>query len=600
MISTTTSRVVTSFPLPDSAGASTCFRPPARLALLLRSRAWAFVLLVVAACRGQAPNEDNLSRPLIVGHHGMVTSLNPLSSMAGIRILMKGGNAMDAAIAAALATTVVDPKDSTIGGQGFAMVYVAGERAVRALNFYGTAPAAATIEALSGKTYTTGYLSTPVPSNLAGYWELHRRYGTLPWAELLAPAIELARDGFVVTEDFTGVLALLKDRLDYPSSRRVFFPDGKMPQTGEVFRQPDLARTLQAVADQGADVFYRGEIARRIGSFYREHGGLLTYEDLAGYHPKWVEPISTTYRGYAIFTQPPNSSGIALLLQMNLLEGFDLRALGHNSPRYLHLIGEVQRIAIADRNRFVADPEFVSVPIERLVSKDYARERRKLISLDRTMDPVPPPAGVGEPDKEDTTHLCVVDEAGNMVSLTQTLGAWYGSGVVAADTGVLFSNQMRHLHTDPQSPSRLGPGRRPRSNQSPVIVLKDGKPYLAIGTPGNDGIWQRMAQVLVNIFDFDMDVQRAVAAPRMIYGGFEETGTEIPPVFAIEDRIEPATREALKNYGYQLKLIPSDEGSVNGIMRDSSGFLLGGADPRRWGLEGSWAGRAESVYAVGW
>jgi len=558
------------------------------------------VLLAAASCCGQVPDEDNLSRPLIVGHHGMVTSLNPLSSMAGVRILMKGGNAMDAAIAAAVATTVVDPKDSTIGGQGFAMLYLAKEKAVRALNFYGTAPAAATPEALRGKNYTTGYLATPVPSNLKGYWELHRRYGVLPWADVLAPGIELARDGFVLTEDFTGALAVLKDRLNYDSSQRVFFPGGRMPQPGEIFRQPDLARTLQEVADQGADVFYRGEIARKIAAFYREHGGILTYEDLAAYQPKWVEPISTTYRGYTIFTQPPNSSGLALLLQMNLLEGFDLPALGHNSPRYLHLIGEVQRVAIADRNRFVADPEFVSVPIQRLISKDYARERRKLISLDGTMGPVPPPEGAGRPDKEDTTHLCVVDDAGNMVSLTQTLGAWYGSGVVAADTGVLFSNQMRHLHIDGKSPSQVGPGRRPRSNQSPLIVLKDGRPYLAIGTPGNDGIWQRMAQVLVNIFDFGMDVQRAVAAPRMIYGGFEETGTEIPPVFEIEDRIDSSTREALGRFGYKLRVIPSDEGSVNGIMRDSSGFLLGGADPRRWGLEGSWAGRAESVYAIGW
>ena len=212
---------------------------------------------------------------------------------------------------------------------------------------------------------------------------------------------------------------------------------------------------------------------------------------------------------------------------------------------------------------------------------------------------MPAPSTPG--DKANTTHLTVVDGEGNMVSLTQTLGSWYGSGVVAADTGVLFSNQMRHLHTEPESPSKVGPGRRPRSNQCPTIVLKDGEPVLAIGTPGSDGIWQRLAQVLVNVIDFGMDVQEAVSAPRMIYGGFQETGTEVPPTFEIEDRVSEAARVALAGKGYTLEVIPSDEGSVNGIRRDpATGFLFGGADPRRLGREGAWWGPTSSVYAVGW
>ncbi len=547
-------------------------------------------------------NESALARPLITGRHGMVTSLHPLSSIAGVQILLKGGNAFDAAVATAFATTVVDPKDSTIGGQGFAMLYVAKERQVKALNFYGTAPQAATIEALKGKDYRSGYLSTPVPSNLKGYEALHKAYGSLPWRDVVQPAIDLAENGFVVTEEFSELVKLQQNNLNYPSTRRVFFPGGRIPQPGEIFKQPDLARTLRRIAEDGADVFYRGDIARSIAKFYKDNSGLLTYDDLAGYQTKWVEPISTTYHGYTVFTQPPNSSGIALLMQLNLLETFDLPALKLNSADYLHVIGEVQRLAIADRNRYVADPEFTSVPISRLLSKEYANERRKLIALDRTMPSVPPPAGpTPPPDKANTTHLCVVDAAGNMVSLTQTLGSWFGSCVVAADTGVLFSNQMRHLHTDPASPSKVGPGRRPRSNQSPLIVLKDGQPFMAIGTPGNDGIWQRMAQVLVNIFDFGLDVQRAVSEPRMIYGGFQETGTEIPPVFSVEDRLPEATLAGLRAKGYTLKPIPSDEGCVNGIVRDAAtGFLYGGADPRRWGTEGSWAGPAASVYAIGW
>jgi gamma-glutamyltranspeptidase/glutathione hydrolase len=546
-------------------------------------------------------DDDALARPLITGRHGMVTSLNPLASMAGIQILLKGGNAFDAAVATAFAVGVVDPKDSTLGGQGFAMIYAVKDQRVRALNFYGKAPAGATIAALKDRPYLTGYLSTPVPGDLKGYEALHRAYGKLPWHDVVQPAIDLAQNGFVLTADFTGALGVLEANLNYPTSRRVFFPEGRLPRVGEIFRQPALARTLTRIADEGADVFYRGELAHHIADFYRSHGGILTYDDLASYQAKWVEPLSTTYRGYTVYTPPPNSSGIAVLMQLNLLEGYDLKKFVPNSADYLHLIGEVQRLAISDRNRYVADPDFVAVPMQRLLSKEYAAERRKLIALDRTMATVSAPVETGPPDHQNTTHLTVVDAEGNMVSLTQTLGSWFGSGVVAADTGVLFSNQLRHLHTDPASPSRLGPGRQPRSNQSPLIVLKAGVPVMALGTPGNDGIWQRLPQVLVNIIDFGMDIQHAVAAPRMIYGGYQETGTAIPPIFAIEDRIPAATRDALKGRGYTLKLIPSDEGSLNGVMRDpATGFLQSGSDPRRWGIEGDWFGDAASVYGIGW
>lgn len=566
----------------------------------------------VVAPASPAPRDEQ-ERPAVTGRVGVVTSLHPLSSMAGMRLLLQGGNAFDAAVATAIATTVVDPKNSTIGGQGFATVYVAKEKAVRALNFFGEAPRAATIERLAGKPYKTGYLSTPVPSNLKGYAELHRRYGQRPWAEVVQPAIELAEHGFLLTEEFVGVLGAHARELEkYPSSRRVFFPEGRMPRVGELFRQPDLARTLKRVAAEGADVFYRGEIARDIAAFYAANGGILAYEDLAGYQPRWVEPISIDYRGYTVYTQPPNSSGVAVLMQLRLLEGFDLKSLGHNTGAYLHLIGEVQRLAIADRNRYVADPEFMTVPLERLLSREYAATRRQLIRPDSTMKVVPSPYGRTAPeasptgsgaavDKQNTTHLTVVDAAGNMVALTQTLGSWYGSRVVAGNTGVLFSNQLRHLHTEPDSPSKLGPGRRPRSNQSPLIVLRDGQPWLALGTPGSDGIWQRLAQVLVNIIDFDMDVQSAVGAPRMIYGGFQERGTDVPARFDIEDRVSPDAIATLRRLGYELKVIPSDEGSVNGVIRNlQNGHLSGGADPRRLGTEEGWWGPISSVYAIGW
>jgi gamma-glutamyltranspeptidase/glutathione hydrolase len=274
--------------------------------------------------------------------------------------------------------------------------------------------------------------------------------------------------------------------------------------------------------------------------------------------------------------------------QLNMLEAYDLKALGHNSPEYLHLIGEVVRLAIADRNRYLGDPDFVKVPVEKLLSKPYAAERRKLIHLDSTI-PVATAGDVDAQGDKHTTHLSVVDGDDNMVALTQTLGDLFGSGVITADTGVLFSDEMRHLHLDPNDPSRLEPGKRSRSNQSPLIVLKDGKPFMTIGTPGSNGIWQRIVQVIVNIVDFGMDVQTAITAPRMIYGGRAETGTDFKPIFKVEDRIPLGTLNVLRAKGYEVISVKDDDGRVNGIVIDpATGFRLGGADPREMG------------YALGW
>ncbi|HEY3383487.1 MAG TPA: gamma-glutamyltransferase, partial [Vicinamibacterales bacterium] len=266
-------------------------------------------------------------------------------------------------------------------------------------------------------------------------------------------------------------------------------------------------------------------------------------------------------------------------------------SMGHNTPEYLHLVGEVIRLAAADRNRYVGDPDFVTVPVDRLLSKEYAAERRGLIDLNKTI-PVVRSGDLplaGQKKRENTTHLTVVDAEGNMVSLTQTLGAWFGSGIVAEGTGVLFSNQMRHLHMEPDSPSRMEPGKRPRSNQSPIIALKDGKPFMAIGTPGSDGIWQRMAQVIVNIVDFDMDIQTAITKPRIIFGDYQETGSALKPKLQVENRIPKETMDRLRATGYEIESVVEDEGRVNGVMFNGrTNFLTAGADPRNM------------VYAIGW
>jgi gamma-glutamyltranspeptidase / glutathione hydrolase len=546
-------------------------------------------LLALTVCFAPVGYAQLVERPLITARHAVVTSDEPLASMAGMRILQDGGNAFDAAVATAVAVGVLDPRWSSIGGNGFATIYVGKAREVRALNFYGSAPKRATAALYQGKDYSHGILSAPVPSCLRGYEALHKTYGKLPWAKVLQPAIELAENGFVIRQGLIDDMKQHeKDLLEFPSTKKVFQPNGRWPAAGEILRQPDLARTLKEVAEHGAGAFYDGPLAARMAEFYQQNGGVLSKEDLAAYQAKWVTPISTTYRGYTIYTQPPSSSAIAVLEQLNMLEAYDLRSLGHNSPEYLHLIGEVMRLAIADRNRYVGDPDFAKVPTEKLLSKSYAAERRKLIHLDSTI-PIATAGDFDQPGDNHTTHLSVIDGEDNMVALTQTLGDAFGSGVIAADTGVLFSDEMRHLHLDQNDPSRLEPGKRSRSNQSPLIVLKDGKPFMTIGTPGSNGIWQRIVQVIANIIDFGMDVQAAITAPRMIYGGRAETGTEFKPVFKIEDRIPEATINALRAKGYEITVVKDDDGRVNGIMIDPvTGFRLGGADPREMG------------YALGW
>ena len=426
-----------------------------------------------------------------------------------------------------------------------------------------------------------GILSSPAPSNLEGYRALLEAHGTLQLSRVLEPAIELAEEGFLVTQVFHDQIARNREVFSrYPTTAAVFLPKGAPPEVGTIFRQPDYARTLRQVAERGARDFYEGEIARRIAAFFAKEGGILTERDLESYQAKWVEPISISYRGYTIHTQPPNSSAVALLEELNIMEGFDSKALGHNTTPYLHRFMEAVRLSLADRNHFVADTDAVPVPLEGLLSKEYAARQRARIEPERASVAMSPGELVSEPDG-DTTHLTVMDAEGNVVALTQTLGAGFGSKLVVGDTGLLFSNQMRHMHLEPGSPSQVRGGMRPRSNQSPTIVLRDGEPVLAVGSPGNDGIWQRLAQVIANVLDFGMTIEDAVAAPRFSYGGPQETGTSIEPVWRVEDRIPAEAVEALRRMGHRIELVPEEGGMVNGISRDpATGALRGGADPR--------------------
>ena len=525
--------------------------------------------------------ESITGRPLITGLNGLVTSNHPLASAAGIRILMAGGNAFDAAVATAAATSVVDPSNSTLGGNGFATIYVAKSRQVRALNFFGTAPNASRPELFTKDSLNEGILSSPVPSNLRGYDELLKTYGTKSLGDVLQPAIELAEQGYLVDSGFSRQIARAAEVFrKYPTTARAYLSNGQAPAAGTVFRQPDYARTLKQVAAKGADDFYSGDLARRIVDFYKANGGILSLEDLRDYRAKWVDPISITYRGYTIYTQPPNSSAVAMLAELNIMEGFDNATMGHNSAAYLHRFMEAMRLALADRNKFVADTDAVPVPIPQLLAKPYAEAQRKRIDPNRAA-PVMTPGDIASTPDGQTTHLSVVDREGNMVALTQTLGGVWGSAVVVGDTGLLFSNQMRHMHLEPDSPSKIRGGIRPRSNQSPTIVLKDGEPFMTIGSPGGDGIWQRVAQAIVNVIDFKMNIQEAVAAARIGYGGPQETGTSIKPIWRVEQGMSASVIKQLESMGHEIRVVPSEGGAINGIVRDATTRMLaGGADPR--------------------
>jgi gamma-glutamyltranspeptidase / glutathione hydrolase len=542
----------------------------------------------LAAAPGQGSTATGLElisqRPLITGLNGVVTSNQPLASAAGLRILMNGGNAFDAAVATAAATSVVDPAMSTLGGNGFATVYVAATREVKALNFFGTAPLAARPDLFDEEKLNIGVLASPIPSNLKGYQELLEKHGSMKLADVLQPAIELAERGFIVTPEFARSIERSRALFArFPSTARVFLPGGAPPAVGSVFVQADYARTLRQVMTKGADDFYKGDLARRIARFYQDEGGIISLKDLEQYEAKWVKPLWIPYRGYVVYTQPPNSSAIAVLEQLNILKGMDVKALGFHSAPFLHNFMEATRLSLADRNRWVADTDAVPVPVDALLSEEHANRQRNRINQAKAAPVIDPTELVSSPGGN-TTHLTVVDRAGNMVALTQTLGDAFGSRVIVGDTGLFFSNQMRHMHLHPESPSKIRGGIRPRSNQSPTIVMKDGVAVMAVGSPGGDAIWQRVAQTLVNLIDFGMNMQDAVAAPRFTYAGPLETGLSIKPVWNVEDRIPAAVVEKLREMGHEVRVVPSEGGAVNGVMRDPrTGALSGGADPRATG-----------------
>ncbi|HZU68992.1 MAG TPA: gamma-glutamyltransferase [Ktedonobacteraceae bacterium] len=456
-----------------------------------------------------------LSDQPVFASRGMVACANYLATQAGLQILTQGGNAIDAAIAANAAMTVVYPSTCSVGGDVFMLIWHAKTQRLYALNGSGRAPQGMTPELFASKGMKQiperGPLSINVPGAVDGWFEAIERFGTLAPETIFAPAIAYAEEGMPVTSKLSGWIRssvpLLKR---WEGSAAIFLPDNRPPRAGEILRQPQLARTYRMIAKEGRDAFYRGPIARSITDYLQRSGGVLRMEDMQEHHSDWVEAISTNYRGYDVYEFPPNSQGIAALEMLNIIEGYDLQALGYQSAEYIHVLLEAKKLAFADRDRYVSDPDFVEVPVERLLSKEYAEQQRRRINSQKAAHNV----AAGLEKEGDTMYLCTADNEGNVVSLIQSLFNRFGSGIVGGDTGVLLHNRGAYFSLDPRHVNYLQPGKRTMHTLTPAMVLRNGVPYMALGSMGGDAQPQIHVQLLSAMIDFGKNVQQAIAAPR--------------------------------------------------------------------------------------
>jgi len=524
----------------------------------------------------------------VVGQQAMVVTEHPLSSEVGAEILRRGGNAIDAAVAVGFAQAVVNPRAGNIGGGGF-LVYRRANGEAYALDYRETAPAAATrdmyLDSLGdlSERSVIGALAAGVPGAVAGLWEMHRRFGHLPWRDLVAPALALARE-HVVDSARAAVIRRNREGIErFPTSAAIYLPGGQPPAPGDTLRQPDLVRTLERIAEHGADGFYQGETADLVVAQMRRSGGIITQADLAGYRAIWREPVVATYRGWRIIAMPPSSSGGVTLTEiLNILEGYRLPAFG--TAKLMHLEIEAMRRAFTDRNRFLGDPAFVAMPLDRLTSKTYAAELRSGISASRATPSSAMPSVV---EGSHTTHYSIVDAGGDAVAITTTLNDNFGCKVVVGGAGFLLNDEMDDFAGKPGSPNMFGlvqgeanaiqPGKRMLSAMTPTIVLNpQGRLELVVGAPGGPTIITAVFQVISNVIDHDMSLAEAVYAPRIHHQALPDSLQWEP------DGIAPRERRKLEAMGHVLRARPSYMALINAIRVTPRG-IEGVSDPRTLG-----------------
>jgi gamma-glutamyltranspeptidase/glutathione hydrolase len=561
-----------------------------RIALLACALGGALALAAVTR-PGPAVAGDRITghafatRSEVLAQRGMAATSQPLATQVALDVLKRGGTAVDAAIAANATLGLVEPTGCGIGGDLFAIVWDAKTKKLYGINGSGRSPAALTLEHFQKQGLKTipahGPLPVSVPGTVDAWFELHARFGKLPMTEILAPAIDYARRGFPVSELIAHYWALNARRLErFPNFRKTFMPGGRAPAEGEIFRNPDLARTYETIARGGRDAFYRGDIARTIDRYMRREGGFLRYEDMAEHRSEWVEPVSTRYRGHDVWELPPNTQGIAALQILNILEGYDLRAMGFGSPGHVHAFLEAKKLAFADRARYYADPAFYEPPIAHLVSKKYAAERRKLIDPDRAM----PSAPAGKLPGGDTIYLTVADEAGNMVSLIQSNYRGMGSGMVADGLGFVFQDRGELFDLTPGRPNSYAPRKRPFHTIIPAFVTKDGKPFLSFGVMGGDTQPQMHVQIVVNVIDFGMNLQEAGDAPRILHMGSSQPTGEVMDdggVVHLETGFSWETVRALMAKGHSIQWDTGNFGGYQAIGWDPVQRVYHGASESR-------------------
>src|ERR1700731_2076247 len=563
------------------------------------------VILLLLICRAAPAQVDRITgkhfatRSEVLARHGMVCTSVPAATQVGIDILKKGGSAVDAAIAANATLGLMEPVSNGLGGDLFAIVYSAKENKLYGINGSGRSPLGlsyeqmkAELDKLNRKTIPpTGMLPISVPGTVDAWAELHKKFGKLKLSEELAPATRYAEEGFPVTE----LIAYYWER-SVPLYKNVpggfletYTLDGKgrAPAKGDVFKNPALAKTLRLIGEKGRDAFYKGEIADKIDAFMQANGGFLRKVDFEKHTSTWVDPVSTNYRGYDVFELPPNGQGIATLQMLNVLEGFDLRAMGRNSPDALHTMIETKKIVWADRSKFYADPAFAKIPLKSLLSKEYGAERRKLIDPNRAAKTV----AAGKIDNGDTIYMCAADDEGNMVSLIQSNYRGMGSGIVVPGLGFMFQDRGELFSMEPNHANVYAPGKRPFHTIIPGFVMKDAKPWEAFGVMGGGMQPQGHVQVLTNQIDFGLKVQEAGDASRWQHEGDNEpTGekmTESGGYVEVESGIPYETVRELKKRGHAVRFDVGGYGGYQAIkveMHDGQRVYVGASESRKDGM----------------
>lgn len=568
----------------------------------VRQLSWSLVMsFTVVAGANAAPMQappvsygvDSDTFHPVKAQHGMVASVDAMATQVGVEILRQGGNAVDAAVAVGFALAVTHPQAGNLGGGGFMLLRTASGRAT-AIDFREMAPGHASRDMFldkqgnaDSKLSLTSHLASGTPGTVAGLALAAQKYGTLPLSTLLAPAIKLARDGIPVNDALADDLKTYGKEvlITHPNSKAIFYkPDGTPWQKGDRLVQKNLAHSLQLIARQGPDAFYKGEIADEIAGEMAQHGGLINKADLAAYRAVERKPISGTYRGYEVFSMPPPSSGGIHIVQiLNILENFDLAKMGFGSADAMQVMAEAEKYAYADRSEYLGDPDFVKVPWQALTSKAYAKTLAQQIDVAKARPSSEIKPGKLEPyESNQTTHFSVVDKQGNAVAVTYTLNTYFGSGIVAGNSGILMNNEMDDFSAKPGTPNVYGlvggeanavqPAKRPLSSMSPTIVAKEGKTWLVTGSPGGSRIITTVLQMVVNSIDFGMNVAEATNAPRFHHQW-------LPDQLRVEKGFSPDTLRLLETKGQHVKVLPS-MGSTQSIMIGPDGMLYGASDPR--------------------